>query len=333
MVAQLEASPGTMETDLATGDFLQRIRDIEISPQIEFDDESSKYANGSHAEDEAIVGKQAVTITCRTKMTYSGTAGVQPQWFTLAKFCGLGVIGWDGGSEEVYDGGGDGCALVNREAYDDVCATIWIIDRSIGSSPTYTIYKCQGCMGNVVFSTEGVGQPWYANFTFSGVLNDIVDGSNIAINSGMQTALAQAFLSSTVTLGGTAVQVSRCQLDLGNTISALEDQSTATGIKYFHRTNTQPRISIDPLAVKQATTDWHSIITSMTSHAISIGLGANMTIKGIDAQPMNPGLAAREGLVNWDLNYRCLQNGVPGTQIDAALDLEDTIEILHGART
>ena len=332
MVIQAETTPGTMETDVATGDFLQRIRNIEISPGFEFDDEGSKYANGSHAEDEAIIGRQPVTITCNAKMTYID-ATTEPNWWALCKMCGLGAIGWDTGSEVAVGAAADGIALVNREAYDDVTYTVWIIDREIGSSPVYTIYKVRGCMGNAVFSVDGVGRPWLVNFTISGVCEDIVDGSNIVINSGVQAQLAQAFLSSTVSLGGTAVQVARCQLDLGNTISPLDDQSKAEGIHYFHRTNTQPRISIDPLAVKQATTDWHSIITANTSHAVSMGLGSNMTIKGIDAQPINPGLAEREGLVNWDLTYRCLQNGTPGTQIDAALDLEDTIEILLGART
>ena len=341
MVIEAEGTPGTMETPL-TADHVIRIRDINLSPDISFDNENSKYAQGNHAEDEAIAGMQAAEITCSVKVAYSGTVTTEPNWWKLCKMCGLGAIGWNSDTEVAVGSAVEGISLVNRAAYDDVSYTCWVFDTEVGSSPATKIYKLKGCMGNVVFTAENVGAPVMANFTIRGALSDIVDGDAIAM-SAPQTQLPQAWLNSATTIfgtwtagvitDGTTVCASSFSLDLGNDIQPLICQSEATGIKQFVRTATRPRLSINPLAVKQATTDDLAQILAQTTGGINIALGTNMRIKALDAQKMNPGLASREGLVNWEHTFRCLQNGVPGTLADTALDLEDTIEIAQGLRT
>jgi len=333
LVVQEESTPGTMETDLATADNVIRFRDIEISPAIEFDDENSKYANGSHAQDEAIAGVRVCTLTASVKVTYSGTATTEPQWWKLAKICGLGAIGWDSGSEVAAGSAADGVALVSRAAYDDTPYTCWVLDKEIGSSPATSILKLKGCVGNGIFTCEGPGKTVYFNATISGVYNDLVDGSDIAINAATQTQLAEPFINSAFTIGGKAEKIGSWQLDLGNEVTPIYSQADAGGVLHYAITARRPTFSCNPLAVKQATRDWFNEVVSQTTSAISCPIGTNMTVKGLDAQCMNPSLAAREGLVNYDLNFRLLQNGTPGSLTDAALDLEDTLEFLHGART
>jgi len=331
MAIKEEGTPGTYSAP-ATADRNIRIRNIEPAFNIEFDDDNAKYANGSHAEDESIAGVQAMTVTCSTRVTYGGAVATVPNWWKLAYLCGCGGIGWDAGSEVAIGSAVEGISLVGRKAYDCTSYSVVIIEMEVGASPVFTEIQLAGCMGNMILTCEAPGRPLMANYTITGKINDIVDGSDIALNATTQTALAEPFLNSAFTIGGTAEQISTFAFDMGNTISPVYDQSDATGIKQFYVSERHPRFSCNPLAVKQATTDWLNLILSESTPTI-VAPTANTQLTVIDGQPQNPGYGIREGLVNWEHTFRALQNGTPGSLTDAALTLEDTFEFLQGARS
>lgn len=330
VIVKPEVTPGTMVTPV-TGDHTIRIRNLAIdSIDVPMDDENAKYANGSHAEDESIATTQSISISFQTRVTYSGTVTTEPNWWALAKMCGMASIGWNGGSATTVGSAVEGISLVRRAAQDDTTYTVWVFDEEIGTSPTTTIWKAAGCVGNMQISAE-IGQPLVASFNITGKLSDHVDGSAVAMSSA-QTQLAESWLNSTTTIGGTAVCMSNFNLNMGNVVSPVYCQSDSTGISHYFISESRPRLTCNPLMVKQATTDRLNELLSETSQVVSIGT-SNYTIKGIDCQNLSIADTPREGMVAHELNFKLLQNGVPGSLTDAALTIEDTVDILHGARS
>lgn len=331
LVLLVEGTKGTFNIPL-TADYNIRFRNIEMTPNIEFDDDSAKYATGSHAEDEMIAGVQSATITASCRVTYGGAVATVPNWWKAAYSCGCGGIGWNAGAEVAIGSAVAGIALVGRAAYDDISYSLMVIDTEVGASPVFKLYKFGGCMGNMVLTCEGPGKPVMANFTWQGFLEDIVDGSDVALNATTMTSLAESYLGSTTTIGNTAEKIGAWAFDMGNVITPIYDQAAPTGIRQFIVSERHPRLTCNPLGVKQGTTDWLEEVLTEVSRLIEIPT-ANCNLEIIDAQAGNFGLSSREGLVAYDHTFRALQNGVPGTQIVAALDLEDTFEFRQGART
>ena len=326
MAVKLEGTPGTIET-VADSDFNVRIRNIEITPNIPVDDEGAKYQTGNHAEDESLHGAQSVTIKCAVRAAWGGAVATPPDWWKLAQACGCGVLS--------YTTAGRG--LVGRNAYDDTTASIIIADKEIGSSggPITTLYKCAGCMGNMTLKADKVGDPWLAEFEFTGKLVDVVDGTALVLTS-PQTELGEMFLSNVLTIDSVAKKVSKFQFTMGNTVSPIADQSNATGYSHYVITDRKPRFSCDPLAVKQATTDWlNDLLTENTGSATLATAAAtpHFTLRFPDLQPITTALASREGLVAWENNYKALMNGpATGALVDSTLTHEDTWELLQGAK-
>jgi len=333
-VVKKETTPGTRIPPVAA-DHVIRLREPIFNPNIAFDDEGSKHANGSHAEDESLSGIQRGEFTTAVKMTFSGAVAVEPKWWELAKACGCEV--------KTYTTVGLG--LLRRKANDAQSYSMDIYDVEIGEgSPVATIYQLAGVMGNMIMAAEATGAPHMANFTFNGKLIDIVDGSPFDLDAAVQTQLGEVFLSSDVTIGGTITgstgavsggaseKIDAYSLDLGNVITPIPCQKEGTGILHFTATNAKPRLAVNPLAVKVATRDWlNEILTEVTS-PVQIPIGTNLRLTMLDSQAMGPALATREGLVNWDLVFKGKQNGVPGTLADSGLTLEDTWELLQGVR-
>jgi hypothetical protein len=158
-----------------------------------------------------------------------------------------------------------------------------------------------------------------------------VDGTALSLHSTVDTALSEDFLSNVFSIGGISERISSWSFDLGNQINPIIDQSEATGYSHFVLTGAQPRFKCNPLAKKQATRDILNEMLTETSGVISLAT-THYTLKLPKTQILSAAQAAREGLVGWDLNFKALQNGIPGTLADSDLTLEDTFEFLQGAR-
>jgi hypothetical protein len=320
VVGKIESTPGTPET-LESADFNVRVYDPQITLGIEVDDEAAKDATGDHAEFESVIGAQTATVSFYVKANTSGTPATEPDWFKFAKGCGLVTKAYTT----------TGTALLPRQSGDVAPMTIWVLDKERGeASPVTTAYKLAGCMGNMVLTAEGIGKPLTARFTFTGKLVDIVDTTALVLTS-PDTALPEKWLSSTTTVASVKQFASSWSLDLGNEVVPLYDQSEATGIAYYTIASRRPRFTINPLAVKQATTD----VLNETLTAATGGLvvtTANFRLTAADMQRLPPSVADREGFVAWEQVYKLLRNHTGAALIDSALTAEDTFELIHGAR-
>lgn len=329
MVGKLESVAGTMET-LTGSDFDVKVRNPEVAPVIEPDDEASKYANGNHGEDEVVMGAQSGTISFSTRMNYAGNATTAPGWFKFANGCGAKTVTY----------AGTGVALQPLKEYDNKTMTIWVYDLELGgATPAGIIYKFAGCSGNMTMGAEGIGKPWMAAFTFTGKLVDIVDVAyaSIPVIGDVDSAHPEKFLNNTMTIGSVNQCISSFQLDTGCEVSPLVCQSEITGYKNFQITSRKPRLSCDPLMQANSTEDvWNKMTSGLTgaitTEALSIASN-NFTLSVPKAQQIQAGVANREGLINWDANFKCLANGVTGAVADAGLSPEVTWELLIGSRT
>lgn len=327
LVAKEETTPGTMET-LDSTDFDVKVRNPEVSPIIEPDDEASKYANGNHGEDEVVMGAQSGTISFSIRLGYAGAATTEPKWFKFAYGCGAKKV----------DYAGTGIAIQPQKEQDNNSLTIWVYDLVLGgASPNGIIYKFAGCTGNMTIGCENVGGPWMGNFTFTGKLVDICDVENADLPEigDIDTAHPEKFLNNTMTVGGVNQCVSSFQLDAGNEVSPYICQSEITGYELFQITARRPRLSANPLVQANSTEDvWEKMVSGLTGAITTEEIvisSNNFTLTVPKAQQIAGGIANREGLVNWDANYKCLANGVTGSVADATYDPEVTWQLLIGA--
>ena len=330
LVGKLETTAGTMET-LADSDFDVRIRNPEVTATVELDDEASKWARGDHAEDEVVTGSQSGQITFSIRMTHGATISAEPGWWKFAKGCGCLPV--------VY--GTSGIGLQPRKQYDEKTMTLWIFDvKRGGTAPTAVCYKFAGCMGNMVMTAEAVGKPWVANFTFTGKLTDVdmaIANADIMEKIISDTSCAEKFINNDALIGSHSEKVSTFSLDIGNEIQPVIDQSELTGFAYHSITTRKPRLSMNPL-MDSSHDVWGDMVYGVTGcpayYQTMVGsTGARYSLHVPKGQIMSAGLANREGLVNWDLNIKCLGNGVTGSVQVAALDSEVTWELLKGARS
>ena len=319
LAAKAETTAGTYNAP-ANADFDVRCYNIELSPSIEFDDDTTRYATGDHGEDVAVSGNRVGTVSFSIKLAPGASATTEPNSWKFLKACGLEAITY----------AGTGVALVRRKSADKSTISICVTDQTIGASPVYTQYKLRGCIGNAVISSEGIGKPWVVNFTFNAVISDIIDGTGLVITAPDSTN-PEKLLNSDVSIHGESVQIGTFSFDLGNTISAVGDQSTADGVSHYYISSSSPRLSIDPLAKNQADWDLYDSVVSDSVGAASIA-GSNYTLKVLRGQIMNPSHGDRESLVTWDLTMRALRNGFGSSLADSDLEAEDTFELLHGAR-
>lgn len=320
-VMEVETVVGTAETPLAA-DFDVRLWNPEITVTVDMDDEASKDATGDHAEFESLAGTTHGQIAFEMLLPWSGTVDTDPKWFKVAESCGA----------VTKDYGVTGVAILPDQINDEKTCTIWAFDKERGgAAPVSTIYKFAGCMGNMIIGCDKPGAPWKAQCVFSGKLQDVVDGTALELTA-PDSALPEKWLSSTYTWGGGGTfYASSWQLDMGNEIVPVYDQSDATGISHFSIGTRKPRWSTNPLAQKQATDDVFAAVVAQTTGALSVN-STNFTLKGVDAQLLSAALADREGFVAWDQTYKLLRNGVTGSLIDSDLTVEQTWELLHGTR-
>jgi hypothetical protein len=325
LAGKLEATPGTYET-VAAADFDVRIFNLEVSPlEIDMDDEGAKDATGNHAETIALAGAKSASINFSVRCNWGGAVATEPKWWKFAKACGAG--------SKVYTTAG--VSLVGRTQYDGVTISfVYGVTELGGAAPVTTLYKFKGCMGDMTIGADGIGKPWMAKFAFKGALSAVIDGTALVLTA-PDASGSEMFALNTIAINSVAKRCSKFSFSTGNDIQPIIDQLDGSGYLHYAVVGRKPRISIDPLAVKQATQDIHAVVTAETTYPIAIATSAatpHFTLSGISCQLMPPKMVAREGLMAWDSTYRCLANGVTGALIEATLTVEDTWELLQGAK-
>jgi hypothetical protein len=185
---------------------------------------------------------------------------------------------------------------------------------------------------------EGVGKPWTIKFSFTGKLVDIdfnVANASIPYINSIDGTCTDKMLSNTFTIDGTARAISAFQLDVGNEVQPLFDQSDSTGIKHYGITSRKPRFTCNPLIVENVD-DYGNLSAGLTGcpNMPVLSIAANhFTLKVPKGQLIASNVNSREGLVGFEQTWKCIANGVTGSVADADLPAEATWELLQGSRT
>ena len=331
LVGKLEGTPGTME-NLGPGDFDARVRDPVVTLNVELDDENSRYAAGIHGEDHSIQGVRTAQVTFTVRCVTGPTVSTEAKWVKFLKGCGMAKVAYTS----------TGIGYQPLKSADGTSMTLWIFDIQQGATPAALCYKIRGAMGNCVIGADGVGKPWLAQYTFSGAVQSVEDVANasILVPALTDTLCADKMLSNIAYVGATAEKISSFSLDFGHEVTPLYDQSTAAGVERYTITARRPRLSMNPLAQLVAQRDvWTDMTSGLTgcppTHAIGIGdtgIAQKFFVLAPKAQLLTSALANREGLVNWDQNWKLMNNGETGAVADDDLAAETTFEILQGTR-
>ena len=331
LVGAIETVPGTPQA-LTAADFNVRIRNPEVSPIIEWDNDASKFANGNHGEDEAIAGAQSATINFAIRLGIGASVSTAPNYAKYLNGCGL--------KGNAYSTTGIGYQPVKE--YDNKTMTIYVYDVVTGgATPGAIVYKFAGCMGNLTIGCEGIGKPLIGSFSFTGKCVGIDDVAYASIPEGYDLAEAhpEKMLGTSLDIGGVTGCISSWQIDLGNEISPLPCQSETTGYAYYQITNRKPRLGMDPLMQSVATDNvWDNMlidlcgITGIHTNAITIGMG-HLDFYIPRSQQIQANLANRDGVINWDASYRAMANGYTGSVGFTGFAPEVTFEMLIGTRS
>ncbi len=329
-IVKTETTAGTPIWNLtstypADADFKNRLYDIEVSPEVEFDEDVANIATGDHGELSGLTGKQSATITFSFPLTYGGAVATVPNWSDILAACGL--------YKSAYTTTGIGWQPLKRN--DNATVSIAVFNMDVGgATPNSTGYLFAGCAGNAVISAENNGK-FNVQCTFKGKFVGVyaVANANIPETTGFQTELAEKLLNASCTINSVAQYISSFSLDCGNDIQPIIDQSEATGYESFYIASRKPRFSCNPLQLVVGDDGVYARLMADSNYPMTmVTASSQITIYAPRAQLMPYTIAEREGLVNHEQNYMLQRNSNGAAAILATIPDEATFEILQGAR-
>jgi hypothetical protein len=139
--------------------------------------------------------------------------------------------------------------------------TIWVWEDGM-------IKKLKGCRGNVKFSGK-VGEPSYAEFDFTGVWDNIVDGAMISPT--FEGTIPPALLNAAFTIDSFAGVITSFSLDLGNKVDLRETINGTTGYVSALITGRTATGKVDPEMTLVAAYDWYGKWKSGALAALNVG--------------------------------------------------------------
>ena len=261
----IETTPYTFET-LDASDYDFRAFNLSYTPEIEA--LARQYATGDYSPFSSIMGKKQITISFSCHMNYSGTVTTAPEWGKIVRACGF--------AETVLAGG---VRYLPNAGQCSVPVTIEIQEEGCGSQAAIVI-QASGCMGNVSFVLNNIGEPVQMDFEFTGVLHDIVDRASGSIidPTGFDTQEPDAVLSSTLTIFGEAATVNTVNINMANKVSMFIDPAQSQGYRGAYVVNRVPTISLDPYLEPLATNNHFGRWSGGTTGAFSMTVGSNITL-------------------------------------------------------
>jgi len=273
--AKVEDTPYTAET-LTAVDYNFQAYNIKVDPDVVM--MARKVARGDFGKELSIAGKQGCPISFSVDVGYSGTLQTAPTFGKLLKACGLyeeahGVTGISYESHADY-----------TEAYP---LTMEVVLKDEGAEPVQIVVTVRGCMGNVKWICDVVGQPVRMDFEFNGALVSIADRAfaSILVPTGMTDETPEAVLSASIMAFTTeSQQVDKFTIDLGNDVQLFTDPAQAEGYEGAHVVTRNPVAELDPdLELIATHGDWARWIGN-TPGVLSIQVGTYWTLYGPAAQ-------------------------------------------------
>ena len=289
---KIESVAGTAET-LADTDGDVRVRNIEWTNEVEFDNESAKYKTGDHTHDEAIAGIARGTITGDIKLASgefhydnSGTDNITDSRLPYSKYlqaCGLGEAITTPTDENTEDGS---WSFIPNKGNDSNTITSALYEIQSGPSALGIEGKLAGAMGTFTLGADGVGKPFMFNFTLSGKIDGVTEVANVNLpvfdDDNALSTVASKFLNTVVSVeevnqdgsdaSNTPVEfcVDSFTLDPQNTLGEIKCQADDAGIKHMTITGRDPRLTITPLLKATSDFDYWTGITDMKIYTVTI---------------------------------------------------------------
>jgi len=237
----------------------------------------------------------------KAELKGSGAAGTAPEIGQALRACGLGET----------------IAASTSVAYEPVStghesATLYYYEDG-------SLYKLLGAYGNVNFNL-GVGEIGYAEFTFTGHLEEYTD---VSLPSGTyDSTVPPAIINASFSALSYAAAISSLSLDLGNEVVTPSSMSGADGYGDVLISDRDPAGSFDPqselVATKDFVTEWQSGTAGpITTGSIGGTAGNiyNLTVPTAYYRELAPG--DRD-------NARTLDIGFGASGDDSAFDLTFT---------
>jgi hypothetical protein len=285
--AKIEATPGTAES-LGNSDGAFNAQQLMLEPTTEM---VKREAQGRFARKTAIAGGIRGTYSFRTDLSWDGTATL-PTWVTTL----LAGCGWVNSS---------GTVTPRTEEPGTNVKTL-----TLGKYIDGVYERLAGCMGTARIQFE-TGRPTFIDWTFEGKWVTATDTA--LITPTFPTVHPIRYAGATTTFNSVALCLSRCTIDLGNTIYLQECASDSSGYSFSIVQDREPTITADPGSRLVASQDRYGMLHASTEAEFSLtlaGFATNATIEfsAPKAQLMSVKRGDREGLSIDNLVFACNEN-------------------------
>jgi hypothetical protein len=238
---KLESTPYTAET-LAVTDY--DVAAFNINYDVDVPVKDRKLARGDYSHDVGVAGKRkfscsfSVDLNAATASNGTYDPDAAPTFWKCLRACGL----------TTSTHGTTGISLKPNANYSGIPATIEIVEKDEGASPSQLVIKASGCMGNPKIVAGSVGEPIRIDFEFQGALVSITDRAfgSILTPTGFSALVPEALLGATCTLFAEAQRIGACTIDLGNQVELFSDMSKASGYEGAHVVARDVVADIDP---------------------------------------------------------------------------------------
>lgn len=278
----------------------------------------------------------------------TGDPFVQGQVITLkegalSENCTIGTVGTNSltmvaNLTNSYTGSGfvhTGVALQPLMETDATTISIDAYERASGvASPVANKLSCAGFIGSLEVKADGTGKPVTLEFDMQGKyssLSEVAYASTPAFKGNCQS-VADTLMGATVTIGGSAVGLSKFSLNANNSITKIDDGSDASGILHGFVEKREPTFKVDPYKGSATTDNAYDAALATTTGEIIVQL-AHFQLRVPNAQSVAPKAANRNGVETWEKTFECQGNcTTAGAAIDTVLPTEAAYEIIQGKR-
>lgn len=235
--AKVEATPGAAES-LTGSEGVYNVYDLSIVPTIPVE---RRERQGTFASNPGVPGARMGRATFKHALEWDGT-GTLPAWATVL-LAGCGYVNSAGTITPRSEAPGSNVKTLTLGGYFD-----GYFRTLVGAVGTFKITFPTGRM--IVLEFDFQGQ--------YGAEDDVA-----LISPSYPTDKPIRFAGATVELANVALRVESVVFDAANEIKLLEDPSTATGYRFGVVVDRQPKLTINPESVLQATQDrWAAWIDS-----------------------------------------------------------------------
>ncbi len=291
LAGKLESTSGTAIA-VASADCDTRVREISFNPEIEA--YLRPFASGRHSVAGAVMGKKKATVTFKHDLDLGAAAATPSLASKFFKCCGaletivsVTSVAWT--------------PLATQD--EGTGYTMTIVIQETATSGNCLLYTMKGCMGDFELVMDDLGQPLYAQFTFTGAFVSITDASAVVLTS-PDTSVPPAVIGVAITNNSVVQPIGKFKLSAGNDVQMDYDPSDATGYKAAYIAGRAPKLAIDPkaqlIATDPAYTRWAAGTEAAFSMVTAASGGLKWTVTAPKAQLIALKIADRNKSVIFD---------------------------------